>query len=195
MFPDCEVVGCAKPQRRKTGKRPWCEQHYQRWRLYGSPEEPSHWRQRTQCTVSNCESPSYAHGLCVKHAARMRKYGDVTTVKVKKGIINKTVAQGYVLLKRRDHPNANGAGWIMEHRLVMAEMLGRPLLPIENVHHKNGIRDDNKPENLELWVTSQPCGQRVQDVVLWAREILSRYDKLVPADESRQRFAEVAQAG
>lgn len=61
------------------------------------------------------------------------------------------------------------------HGLVMEAILGRPLLPGENVHHRNGVRYDNHPANLELWVVSQPAGQRPDDLVAWARKILARY--------------------
>lgn len=73
------------------------------------------------------------------------------------------------------HPNAYANGSIREHTLVMSTQLGRPLRKGENVHHKNGNRLDNRPENLELWVSMQPSGQRPEDLVAFAKEILERY--------------------
>lgn len=63
-----------------------------------------------------------------------------------------------------------------EHRMIMEIHLGRRLVPGENVHHINGDRLDNRLENLQLWNTSQPAGQRVEDKVAWAKEILAQYD-------------------
>lgn len=68
-----------------------------------------------------------------------------------------------------------GRGVIGIHRLVIEEHLGRRLLPDENVHHRNGDRADNRLENLELWVKTQPAGQRPADLVAWAYDILDRY--------------------
>lgn len=95
----------------------------------------------------------------------------------RKGSGRYTNNQGYVLIYKPDHPTSQKSGWIMEHRYVMEQMLGRALYADENVHHKNGKRDDNRPTNLELWTVMQPSGKRVDDLVKYAKEILKRYDK------------------
>ena len=64
---------------------------------------------------------------------------------------------------------------ITEHRAIMMQLLGRDLEDHENVHHINGVRDDNRPENLELWSKSQPSGQRVVDKIEWATDLLAFY--------------------
>ena len=104
----------------------------------------------------------------------------------------RTFSCGCNVPKGEDHYNWSGGTWVdvhgyentrvegkqvKVHRFVMEEKLGRPLYDNENVHHINGVRNDNRPENLELWVTSQPSGQRPSDLVAWAEQILERYQQ------------------
>lgn len=85
-------------------------------------------------------------------------------------------AGGYVLAWNAEHPAANKNGYLYEHRLVMEQRLGRYLRPEEVVHHRNGIRNDNRIENLELWTKAHKAGQRVTDLLTWAREIIATYE-------------------
>ena len=78
----------------------------------------------------------------------------------------------------RSHPRAGSNGYVFEHDLVMKELVGRHLVAGETVHHLNGVRDDNRPENLELWTRPQPAGIRAADAVAWARQVLERYSDL-----------------
>ncbi|CAN5148776.1 hypothetical protein BH23ACT9_BH23ACT9_17230 [soil metagenome] len=67
----------------------------------------------------------------------------------------------------------------------MERLLGRELGRDENVHHRNGQRSDNRPENLELWSTSQPPGQRIEEKIAWAIEFLGRYRPHALAPDSQ----------
>jgi len=83
-------------------------------------------------------------------------------------------AQGYIV--RQLATGADGKrSMVQQHRVVMEEHLGRELLAHENVHHINGVRDDNRLGNLELWSKAQPAGQRVPDKIAWAVELLKFY--------------------
>jgi hypothetical protein len=87
-----------------------------------------------------------------------------------------THKRGYVMVWAPEHPRGARSKYVFEHILVLEASIGRYLIQGESVHHRNGVRGDNRIENLELWTRPQPEGIRVQDAVDWARTIIETYD-------------------
>lgn len=173
----CQIDGCCKPRR----ARGWCVSHYERWLRWGNPtaSRSISTGDGTCCSIDGCNAPVKARNLCGKHYVAWQRHGDPNKRSdwYNSRFEKKIGPDGYVWVYEPGHPNAtrSSRSRVPEHRLVISQILGRPLLDGENVHHKNGDKTDNRPENLELWVTSQPSGQRPEDLVEWAHEIIRRY--------------------
>lgn len=129
------------------------------------------------CVFHNTDHCSRSCGLKALHAANPGQQAGERATNWKGG---RRVVRGYVWVWNPDAAERMRPGtkkaYVLEHRLVMEQMLGRPLLPEENVHHKNGVRDDNRPANLELWTKHQLPGQRVKDLIEFARWVLETYE-------------------
>jgi len=172
----CSVPACE----RRSSARGYCHGHYLRVVRLGDPqpERPLSRAFLGSCAVPGCAEPLYAKQLCRIHYRRLRRTGDVQAdVPIRARSDEGHIKHGYryVRVPRALRYLTEGATNAAEHRFVMAQVLGRPLLPDESVHHRNGDRLDNRPENLELWSCSQPSGQRVADKVAHALEILRDY--------------------
>lgn len=163
----CDIEGCDKLIF-STGM---CRTH--NWKMMKEIKKES----GLLCKIEGCESPEIVKHMCQAHYSRARKYGDPLAPNPRSlpiGVWGAETYDGGYLRKRRVLPDGTRETRY-SHRLIMEEHLGRELFPHENVHHVNGVRDDNRLENLELWSTSQPKGQRVPDKVAWAVELLALY--------------------
>lgn len=128
------------------------------------------------CEHPGCTRRHAGKGFCNIHLKRSQTGADMD--KPARAPLYKSInTSGYIILTLRpSDPMFDVLPYqISEHRYVMALHLGRPLLRHETVHHINGVRDDNRLVNLELWSSSHPPGQRVVDKVAWAREIIALY--------------------
>lgn len=162
LGPICIAPGC----NRKPVSKQVCSKHYWAFRKKGLIPAPI-------CKIDECERTVHAKGFCGKHYHRWRKHGDpLFSLLGERG-------EGWIDTGGYKRMRQNGKT-VLEHRAVMEKILGRPLLQDESIHHKNGDRLDNRPCNLEIWTSFQPPGQKVEDKLRWAQEIIGRYgDDLV----------------
>lgn len=165
----CSVSGCDNLARGLG----LCSMHYSRQRRYGTTDLPQ--RDGRRCSLPDCERIHYSRDLCRMHWERWSKFGDPNFVMYEQTGEFRLDGNGYLSRIRQVDGQRRKE---MQHRLIMEELLGRPLLPYEEVHHRNRIRSDNRIDgpldenfrsgNLELWTIGkgkQPKGARVGDLV------------------------------
>lgn len=122
-------------------------------------------KQGLPCLVDGCKKKVASHGYCWMHWQRIEKTGDPGPV----DLLRRKPGTGCITPEGYKRITVNGRS-TPEHRHVMERQIGRPLKHYETVHHKNGIKLDNRPENLELWATVHKGGQRVQDLIAFVVE-------------------------
>lgn len=144
----CSVEGCERP----IHARGWCLSHYGKYRPPGVSGTSLDARRRPKavCAVEGCAKPVKARGWCGTHYWRWRRNGGpLAMVRPAYGSGRRVTQDGYVHVYEPDHPLAMATGYVIEHRKVVYDA-GIEVPDRHHVHHLNGVKDDNRLENLEV---------------------------------------------
>lgn len=144
----CSVEGCDRPHEAKG----YCNAHYLQYWKYGEIKraEVKERKNHTGCLVEGCPDNHYCRGYCVRHYNQTLKHGEI---KFKNRVLSPRKGEmrnmGYIYLLRKDHPCADKDGYVKRANIVWEENTGQTVWPPAIIHHKNGIKNDDRFENLE----------------------------------------------
>jgi predicted nucleic acid-binding Zn ribbon protein len=153
LYPGRECPVCHSNFSAKSVKQKFCSS-----KCAGIGKSKSQGPRTCKACGAEIEHTRYSAVYC---SAECRRIGirHAWTTRAKSAGTKRTNSYGYILVK------VDQRTWRQEHRIVMEQKLGRPLGRQEKVHHINGIRSDNRPENLEVWENAHPPGTRKLDDV------------------------------
>lgn len=159
-----------KNKQRIDGRHTYCKICFNKLLRNYRKKNPTIWEIQKN---KNFEKWRKKIGISEEQLPRKRKNGE--------GYISRN---GYLSFRKIGHPCADKNGRVQASHLTIYEKTGRILKNGETVHHINGDTLDNRLENLEIWKSGHPSGQRVSDKIKWCIEFLNEYGYTITKDKN-----------